>query len=272
MKLVRKTGQQVEFAGGNHAPFFSIAGLVMSGLGILFITVTLLSNEARAGGAVPVPVKSGQVEKYNAQASRLCGRGDYERGLALFDRSLKMAPGNGTTYLARSICRFSSGDYDGALTDCNRGIQLVQTKLKGDARATVFNLRAMIYLRKGAYAKGLKDANRALSMTKNRASKGDIYDTRGHINLGLKNLWKALDDFNKGLEINPNLIPSYWGRGQVYERLGMLAKALDDYRTATSLDTKNLGENKEAQEMAKARLDHLTRTGPSCHRDECTDL
>ena len=273
MKLVGRTGQQRAFADGGHLLCFSAPKGLISGLWNLLILLMAFSGavQAEEGRVVPV-VKSGQAEKYNAQASRLCNQGDYQKALTLFSRSLKIAPRNGSTYLARSICRFTSADYDGALTDCNKGMELMQMKLKGDARATMFNLRAMIYLRKGDFRKGLKDANRALALARKQDSKSDIYDTRGHINLGLKNLWKALDDFNKGLAINPNLIPSYWGRGQVYERLGMLAKALDDYRTATSLDTKNLGENREAQEKARARLDHLTRNGPSCQRDRCTDL
>ena len=245
-------------------PFAVLAGLVA--------ILIALTGSAMAEGQKGVVPKVGPAERYNKQAGQLCEQGEFEKGLALFELSLKIAPQNGLTYYGRSICRLNNGDYDGALADCNKGIQLDRQKLKGGYRAFVFNIRAMIYLKKKSYSKGMKDANRALSMTKDPASRSDIYDTRGHLHLGLKELWQALADFDRGLKINPKLIPSYWGRGQVYERLGMLEKALADYRTAIALDTKGMSENKEAQENARARLDRLTRTGPSCKRDECADL
>ena len=47
---------------------------------------------------------------------------------------------------------------------------------------------------------------------------------------------KALDDYNKAIELDPSFAFAYNGRGNVYRGFGERQKALDDYNKAIELD------------------------------------
>ena len=62
------------------------------------------------------------------------------------------------------------------------------------------------------------------------------------INIKQSNFQEALDNFNRLIEIKPNYGNAYLKRGQIYESLQMHDKALQDYEKGMDLN-KNFKNN-----------------------------
>jgi tetratricopeptide (TPR) repeat protein len=65
------------------------------------------------------------------------------------------------------------------------------------------------------------------------------YAFRGRAYSKMENYEKALENFNKILSIDSNNSPAYYGRGKVYFKMGNYETALEEYNKALKLDEKN---------------------------------
>jgi tetratricopeptide (TPR) repeat protein len=78
----------------------------------------------------------------------------------------------------------------------------------------------------------LHEATRKESDAQAWASLGMIYGEQRQIT-------EALDSLQKAQNINPNFVMVYWARGKVYESMGDLAQAKEQYQRALDLDPYN---------------------------------
>ena len=84
------------------------------------------------------------------------------------------------------------------------------------------------------YDSALADLRAAMDLSPN----AETYSNRGHIHSENDEFEHALADFNKALELDPNLAIAYNNRGGVYEKTGKLDLALADFNKALELDPK----------------------------------
>jgi tetratricopeptide (TPR) repeat protein len=89
------------------------------------------------------------------------------------------------------------------------------------------------HIEKGQYTEALKDYNKALEISPDIA---DIYVYRGFAYHNLGQYDEALKDYNKALEFNPNFAVAYSSRGNVYHDLGQYAETLIDYTKALEIN------------------------------------
>ena len=61
------------------------------------------------------------------------------------------------------------------------------------------------------------------------------YCNRGYIYLQMNQYQKALDDYNKAIELDPNNSTAYHNRGYIYNELKEYQKAIDECSKALSL-------------------------------------
>ena len=68
----------------------------------------------------------------------------------------------------------------------------------------------------------------------------DVYFFRGSSWFNLKEVNKALADFNKAISLNPRFANAYSTRGDIYSYLGKKEEACKDYTLANNLGKPNM--------------------------------
>lgn len=128
-------------------------------------------------------------------------------------------------YYNRGNARGRYGDYQGAIADFTRAIEL-----DPDYRHA-YNKRAWyLALSDGDLDQALADANRAIELW----ALLDNFGTRGYVYYKLGDYDAALADYNHAIEMGSEF--SYYGRGLIFEAQGEEVKALEDYKRFLDTD------------------------------------
>ncbi len=168
--------------------------------------------------------------------------------------------------LSRGIDRYTSADYDGAVTEFKRAIGLSSFS---DNAAKAYDYMAKAYLQDGNTDAAIKTYQEAIKSYPTRdafhTSLGDIYYNQGQlseaeaeykaaINLdsestdshyGLGQVYlnserysEAEAQFKKVVSLSPESSIGYYGLGQTYRKMGNYSDALTQLDKAVSLDSK----------------------------------
>lgn len=134
-----------------------------------------------------------------------------------------------TLFHHRAIARSEQGEYDLAIADYDKAIEL---KLKS---AAVYINRGIAWLRKNELEKAQKDFSQAISI--------DPKDARACYNRSMVfalqgNDEQALKDINSCLKLDPTFAEGYNDRGQLYVQLGNWDAALKDFDEALRIRKK----------------------------------
>ena len=116
-----------------------------------------------------------------------------------------------TDYYKRALENEKNGNYELAIEDYTEAIRLSPPN-----PAPLYNNRAWIYAYdlKTNFDQAIADATQAIRLDPNDA---DYYDTRGWAYLGKGDYNKAIDDFNKALQLDRNLESSKEGLKKIRE-------------------------------------------------------
>lgn len=117
-----------------------------------------------------------------------------------YNEAIKLNPRNYNAYYLRGFTKFLSKDFEGALEDYNKAIEIAPN------------------------TKGIEQ----------------VYYHRGNLYYFLIQKEKAFADYEKAISINPNYQPPYGGRGNYFTDRGDLDKALADYNKALEMDSKDV--------------------------------
>ena len=134
-----------------------------------------------------------KVDEYNRLAKRKYEQGDYQGALADLNRALQLEPNNVKARNSRGAVKVRVKDYQGALADLNRAIQLEPNSAKAYInRGALKSLQFQgIQDNKGALA----DLNRAIQLD---PSDADAYNNRSlHRYHNLKDRFGAITDLQK---------------------------------------------------------------------------
>jgi lipoprotein NlpI len=119
------------------------------------------------------------------------------------------------------------GDFDSALADCSRAINLNPNFVPALVN------RAGIEGAKGDYDRALRDYSAAIwlkpGLAKAFVGRASIYAKKGDND-------RALDDYNQGIRLDPTLAQAFAGRASFYEERGEHDRAIQDYDQAIRLD------------------------------------
>ena len=159
-----------------------------------------------------------------------------------FTKVLALDPIYQDAYFERGKMYLLDQIYDAALDDCNKLIELNPEYDEGLA----YNLRGCVYENLGQYEKALADFNKALDLNSNNEI---VRDNRKRmlkkLNLDLstvdalleraeqfkknKEYARAIEDYTKVLELEPNNQNAYFRRGGSYLDAKQYMAAVDDY-------------------------------------------
>lgn len=99
--------------------------------------------------------------------------------------------------------------------------------------AIAYNNRGNAYNFNGQYEKALNDFNRAIEIN---PALELAYFNRGKIYEKLKDYGRAIEDFTNALNIQPSFVMGYVDRGVIYSRIGEYDKAYNDLARALQLN------------------------------------
>ncbi|HLF18230.1 MAG TPA: tetratricopeptide repeat protein [Candidatus Omnitrophota bacterium] len=147
-------------------------------------------------------------------------------GITLWSDVIQKSPHKSRPYHNRGFHYLEKGEFDKALADFNRTIEL------SPAYVQAYSNRATAYraLRKPGLA--LADYNKALEL---RPDNAQALHNRGLLLASLGRYDQALADYAKTLEIAPNYFLAYYNRGLLYNQLGRYDEAIADLSKAIEL-------------------------------------
>lgn len=158
------------------------------------------------------------------------------------------SPDSAKDVLKQGVERAAQGDFDGAIADYTRAIQINSRVMTGPGNfpcpgseivvsdlfnALALNNRGSAYFRKGDLEIALADFNRAIRMQPQLA---DVYNNRGNVWQEKGDSEKALADFNQAIKLNPRHSAAFNNRANLHQFKGHLAEALADYNQSISLE------------------------------------
>jgi tetratricopeptide (TPR) repeat protein len=133
-------------------------------------------------------------------------------------------------YINRGNAWFSKSDYDKAIADFTKAIEIDPK----DADAH-YN-RGVAWQRKSDYNKAIADFTKAIEIDPKDA---DAYHSRGFAWEEKGDLAKAIADYTKAIEINPKNADAYRDRGSAWGKKGDCNKAIGDLTKAIEINPKD---------------------------------
>ncbi len=185
-----------------------------------------------------------------------------------WDAATQLYPDDSKIFSGRGKAYFQLGQFEKAVSDYKKAIQLSPEKLDQmcdtiscwDAAIQIYPDNAEIYIKQGGayyfaenYESAVSSYSQALLI--NPQSFG-VYYQRGDAYFKIGDTESALADYTKAIinlpitcttalcwtaaiQVDPNNVSSYIGRGNVYVSLGELKKAVADYTEALRIDPEN---------------------------------
>jgi len=173
--------------------------------------------------------KSPDIElAYNNRGQAKVNIGDYDGALEDINKALEINPEYVEAFYNRGVIRGKIGDLEGALADCESALDL-----RPNYAEAFFN-RGSLKLADGDTSKDIvADLNKAISLKSDYA---DAYNNRGLYNSKIGNYEQALSDYEKTLEINAHHAKAFYNRGNLKGQQGDLKSALNDFNKAIEID------------------------------------
>jgi tetratricopeptide (TPR) repeat protein len=157
-------------------------------------------------------------------------KGEYDRAIADYTRSIEINPKDAITYSNRGRAYNDKGEYDRAIADYTRSIEI------NPKDAIVYNNRGDAYRGKGDNDRAIADFNRAIEIN---PKDWDAYNNRGIAYDAKHETDRAIADYTRSIEINPKGTNVYNNRGRSYHDKGEYDRAIADYNKAIEINPKN---------------------------------
>jgi len=106
-------------------------------------------------------------------------------------------------------------------------------RFKSDFIAGNYNNRGNAYAKSNKHEKAIEDYNKAIELNPDDAT---AYNNRGNTYAKSNKHEKAIEDYNKAIELNPDYATAYNNRGAAYAKSNKHEKAIEDYNKAIELN------------------------------------
>jgi tetratricopeptide (TPR) repeat protein len=154
-------------------------------------------------------------------------KGDYDGAIADFSRAIELNPEYVDAYDNRANSRQSQGDYDGVIADSDRALQLDPKDSYG------YSDRAYAEQCKGDLKSAIEDDNRAIELDH---TNGYVFTQRGYCKEMEGDLPDAMADYDRAIKIQPTGAYAYSERAYAEEAMNEFDRALADYDRALELN------------------------------------
>jgi tetratricopeptide (TPR) repeat protein len=100
-------------------------------------------------------------------------------------------------------------------------------------RGEAYSNRGLAYAGLNQHERAIEDYNKAVELNPEGA---EAYSNRGTVYAGLNQYESAIEDYNKAVELNPEGAGAYYNRGLTYARSNQHERAIEDYNKAVELN------------------------------------
>jgi len=148
-------------------------------------------------------------------------------------------PGHALYYSTRGENYQNQGDYEQAITEYTKAIQL------DPSLSSPFYNRGIAYSRIGDYENAILDFTHVIETNPNDS---EAYFERGNNYFQKSDFESAIRDYSKVIQLIPNYDRAYNNRGVAYEKLGQNDKAIMDFKKVLEITKDvNLKQGVEAE-------------------------
>jgi tetratricopeptide (TPR) repeat protein len=252
--------------------------LILGGVATLLISIFAVVSAAAddvatciADGADAIPACDAWIRQQPKNAVAYCHRGeiyrfksDYNRAISDFSRAIQLDPTYVLAYGRRGESHYGKHEYDLAMADYEKAL-----KLDPQYWPAVVD-RGRVYEEEGDVVRAFAEYDRAIKLAPDSA--GSAYVSRGHLYELRGNHDRAFADFDQAIKIRPNHSMAYNNRGWVYEQRGDYDRAIADLDQAIKINPnfalahRNRGlaySNKGEYDQAIADLEEAIRLDPA---------
>lgn len=181
----------------------------------------------------PVPTEDQlEAEKHFNEGYQLAEDQHFDAALEEYNEAIRLNPSFPEAYNNRGVIYMNYEDYQAAIDDFTRSIELENTQLY-----LPYSNRADALILTQQYDRALADCDQAIELNPEFPS---AYQNRGRVHFYTGQLELAQQDFSRVIELDPELATAYVGRGAVRAGLGDLHGAIEDFGQAMELDTNEL--------------------------------
>jgi tetratricopeptide (TPR) repeat protein len=180
------------------------------------------------------------IEAYNYRGFAYYNRGSFtsdpgqhELAVKDFRKVVAMKPGSYSAYLAQATIYAHQKEYEKGLEEVNKAIAL------NPEETLAYGLRGAFYM-----DEKIKDPEKVIADSSRVIDRGGLWSAIAYTNRGVtlllekKEYDRAIDDFNKTIELTPRNAPAYLGRGVAFVYKGQFNRALEDISRSIELNPK----------------------------------
>lgn len=195
------------------------------------------------------------------QGRQALRQGDHDLAIACFDEVIERQPRLAPAWHNRGLARLARQDHDGALADFTQALRLDPSDADSAAG------RARIHFRRQHYPQAITDFTEAIRLR----SHAGLYLERGQAHAALNDWERAIADFDRAIELEPDLAEAYHRRGLAYAARQDLDRARADLDEAVRrapnqaeawLDRGRLHYRQKNYSQALADLEQACRCDP----------
>jgi tetratricopeptide (TPR) repeat protein len=178
------------------------------------------------------------------------GTGEYDRALADLEAAMRINPRSAGLYLERGHARAGKGHHTAAIVDFNEALR------RDPSLMVAYFARAMAYEDTGQQERAKVDLSEAMRRAPEMVAA--LYMQRGYALKKSRDFDKAIAAFDKTIDLNPNWLSAYFGRGASHEEKGDRELAAADYRKTLEFKATTELERQRLQ-SAREQLEKLSR-------------
>lgn len=164
---------------------------------------------------------------YNNRGSGYLYSGEYDKAIADFSRAIQLRQHYADAYNNRGTAYFLRSNYEKALADFTQAL-----KYNPNHKKAYYNL-GTLFLNRGEIDKAIEMFNIALQFD---PGYGEAYNNRGTAFMRKQETAKAIADYSSAIKLNPNWAEVYYNRGVAFAQQRDYTQALDDFSRALRLN------------------------------------
>jgi tetratricopeptide (TPR) repeat protein len=187
-------------------------------------------------------------QAYNMRALAHQRMGQPDKAIADFGEAIELTKSAGKSgfelafiYFMRANAYRGKGDLEQAIADHTESIRVAPGWDKS------YNDRGAIYFQKGDFARALDDISKVISFRPDSPRVADSYALRAMLLRRLGEPAKGLPDADQAITLNPRSAMALHVRAKIYEALGRSEESAADMRAAMTIDPR-IGEQMDAME------------------------
>jgi tetratricopeptide (TPR) repeat protein len=222
--ILAPTSSIVPLAGqveAEHRMYLPLAAVVVLVVLAAYRAVARSGLQLRRAVVVLIPAVAAVLSWETYQRNQV-----YQSELVLWDNTVRSCPLNYRAYHNRGNAYMARGQYDAALKDFGKVVELNPRDAKS------YNYRGNVYSAAGRYDEAIIDYSKAIQLKPDLADayngRGTAYGNKGYVDA-------AIADFDRAIGLDGGMAEAYYNRGNAHGAKGQMDAAIKDYEQAIGL-------------------------------------